>query len=246
MLPPLLKFVVAVLLAKAAEETKSGGQWVEVLKVTITALGPIVAAVIVSIAGAWITHRYAAQRARAEQDAINTRHANEITAENTRHANEIKAENARHANELAAIAARQEKELEVLQKRYEFDRESAWRSHAIELAKLEMQRKLEEWKTKPDGQKNPIWPSTMDFLAAYRDLQELNDTPPGVVWQRIYTQRIARPRASADPAPPVVVTEGATDQAGGRAGSGEGDVAGTGQGTDVDVGGSLKGGGNSG
>src|SRR5262245_8886732 len=57
-----------------------------------------------------------------------------------------------------------------LSRRDQQDREAQWRSHAIELTKLDLERKL---KTRREGDSNPIRPSILDFLANYRDLQEL-------------------------------------------------------------------------
>jgi len=48
-------------------------------------------------------------------------------------------------------------------------RESDWRNHAVELTKLDLQRKLASWT--PD--KGPLRPTILDFLANYRDLQQL-------------------------------------------------------------------------
>ena len=49
------------------------------------------------------------------------------------------------------------------------EKESQWRSHAIELAKLDMERQLAT--RKPN---ESIRPSILDFLANYRDLKELD------------------------------------------------------------------------
>src|SRR5258708_6140327 len=68
----------------------------------------------------------------------------------------------------------------VLTKRYTIrrdqqDRESQWRSHAIELARLDLQRKLA---TRKPEEMAKLRPSILDFLANYRDLQELGQKSP--------------------------------------------------------------------
>jgi hypothetical protein len=51
------------------------------------------------------------------------------------------------------------------------DREVEWRKHAIELTKLGLDRKL---KTRSSSDTRPMGPSILDFLANYRDLQDLD------------------------------------------------------------------------
>lgn len=86
------------------------------------------------------------------------------------------------------------------------DRESQWRSHAVELTKLEVQRKLEAFKT--GGQ--PLRPTILDFLANYRDLQELGETTPKDLYLKILKDRVCLPEASpstrVDDSKPVVGT----------------------------------------
>jgi len=65
------------------------------------------------------------------------------------------------------------------------DKESEWRSHAIELTKLDAQRKLKAWK---EGES--IRPFILDFLANYRDLQELDGKAPGELYSKILRDRI--------------------------------------------------------
>lgn len=66
------------------------------------------------------------------------------------------------------------------------DRESEWRKHALELTKLDLERKL---KTRQDFQANPVRPSILDFLANYRDLQELGSKSPKELYEIITEQR---------------------------------------------------------
>lgn len=75
--------------------------------------------------------------------------------------------------------------------RNEQDRESQWRSHAVELTKLEAERLL---KTRKEGQ--PIAPFILTFLAHYRDLSELGritlgSKTPAELYRKIKNDRIA-------------------------------------------------------
>lgn len=79
------------------------------------------------------------------------------------------------------------------------DREVEWRKHAIELTKLDLERKL---KTRVPTDKNPIRPSILDFLANYRDLQELGEKTPKELYKLIMRQRITVPASSDNPASP--------------------------------------------
>ncbi|WP_454852757.1 hypothetical protein [Rhizobium binxianense] len=54
------------------------------------------------------------------------------------------------------------------------DREAEWRKHALELSKLDLERRL---KTYVAGKSQRMRPSILDFLANYRDLQELGTKP---------------------------------------------------------------------
>ena len=98
----------------------------------IGAIGTILAALIVGVAGGLISHRYA--RERDQQD-----------------------------------------------------KESQWRQHAIELTKLDLERKL---KSQPPETATPLRPSILDFLANYRDLQELGERTPRELYQKIMDTRI--------------------------------------------------------
>jgi putative Ig domain-containing protein len=76
------------------------------------------------------------------------------------------------------------------------DREVEWRKHAIELTKLDLDRKL---KTRAAGDTSPLRPSILDFLANYRDLQELGDRSPRQLYEIISTARItSRPLQIGD------------------------------------------------
>ncbi len=70
------------------------------------------------------------------------------------------------------------------------DKEMEWRNHAIELTKLDLERKIKARKAE-DSQ--PIRPSILDFLANYRDLQELGDTTPKDLYLKIESSRIKKP-----------------------------------------------------
>jgi hypothetical protein len=82
------------------------------------------------------------------------------------------------------------------------DKESQWRSHAIELTKLDLQRQLwtREHRERAgsgvegaamDGE--PLRPSILDFLANYRDLHELGTRTPAELYDKILRDRIERP-----------------------------------------------------
>jgi hypothetical protein len=55
------------------------------------------------------------------------------------------------------------------------DKEGQWRAHAIELAKLDLERKLKRFAA---DSSIPLRPSVLDFLANYRDLLELDKVSP--------------------------------------------------------------------
>jgi hypothetical protein len=73
------------------------------------------------------------------------------------------------------------------------DREVEWRKHAIELTKLDLERKL---KTRPVTGAGPLRPGILDFLANYRDLQELGKKTPAQLYKTIEETRISRPAAA--------------------------------------------------
>lgn len=77
------------------------------------------------------------------------------------------------------------------------DREAEWRKHALELTKLDLERKL---KSGRDLRAQPLRPSILDFLANYRDLQELGGSSPKDLYNTILSKRLAGRPA---PAPPV-------------------------------------------
>ena|SRR6185437_12568872 len=76
------------------------------------------------------------------------------------------------------------------------DREVEWRKHAIELTKLDLDRKL---KTRSTTETQPIRPSILDFLANYRDLQDLDKASPRDLYVTIQAMRIKKkaPEAAA-------------------------------------------------
>ena len=76
------------------------------------------------------------------------------------------------------------------------DREVEWRKHAIELTKLEVDRKL---KSGRDFSVYPLRPSILDFLANYRDLQELGTKTPAALYKEITEKRIKPLPASSKP-----------------------------------------------
>ena len=69
------------------------------------------------------------------------------------------------------------------------DREVEWRKHALELTKLDLERRL---KTYVVGESQPLRPSILDFLANYRDLQELGTKTPSDLYTTIKERRITR------------------------------------------------------
>ena len=72
------------------------------------------------------------------------------------------------------------------------DKESQWRQHAIELAKLDLTRKT----FSPTPRPHPLRPSILDFLANYRDLKELDYRTPKDLYLLIEDQRISTPPAT--------------------------------------------------
>jgi zinc finger protein len=77
------------------------------------------------------------------------------------------------------------------------DRESQWRSHAIEITKLDAQRLMAASNSATDG---PLEPFILTFLANYRDLTELGTRSPKDLYLKILADRIEVP----DPAPSKV------------------------------------------
>ncbi|TPN48565.1 hypothetical protein [Mesorhizobium sp. B1-1-7] len=67
------------------------------------------------------------------------------------------------------------------------DREVEWRKHAIELTKLDLERRL---KARAAGKIAPLRPSILDFLANYRDLQDLGKLSPTDLYKKIEADRI--------------------------------------------------------
>jgi Putative Ig domain len=66
------------------------------------------------------------------------------------------------------------------------DKEVEWRKHAIELTKLDLERKINAASITP-----PLRPAILDFLANYRDLQELGVKTPKDLYQDIKSKRIS-------------------------------------------------------
>lgn len=75
------------------------------------------------------------------------------------------------------------------------DKEVEWRNHAIELTKLDLERKL---RTRGKHDSRPLRPSIMDFLANYRDLQELGEKSPKELYLKIERDRITKPKSQDD------------------------------------------------
>lgn len=94
----------------------------------------------------------------------------------------------------------------VLGPRDRQDREAEWRKHAIELSKLDLDRKL---KTRAPDDTTPLRPSILDFLANYRDLQELGTKSPKELYLHIEEKRIAARAKPATPEPEPVPLTGA-------------------------------------
>lgn len=96
------------------------------------------------------------------------------------------------------------------------DREVEWRKHAVELTKLDLDRKI---RTRPPGDTRSLRPSILDFLANYRDLQELGATTPKDLYLKIERDRIADNAQT-----PVAPKPAPTDRA--AAGTGDADIVG--------------------
>lgn len=69
-------------------------------------------------------------------------------------------------------------------------REAWWRGHALELTKLDLERAL---KTRSPRSAEPLRPGVLDFLANYRDLQQLGELTPAELYTRIREKRINEP-----------------------------------------------------
>ncbi|EIG61246.1 hypothetical protein [Bradyrhizobium sp. WSM1253] len=79
------------------------------------------------------------------------------------------------------------------------DREVEWRKHAIELTKLDLDRKL---KTRAPTDTRPLRPSILDFLANYRDLQDLDKASPRDLYATILAMRIKKQNTTTpEPSP---------------------------------------------
>lgn len=69
------------------------------------------------------------------------------------------------------------------------DKEGHWRTHAIELAKLDLERKLKRFAA---DSSIPLRPSVLDFLANYRDLLELDKVSPRALYLNIVENRVTQ------------------------------------------------------
>jgi hypothetical protein len=89
------------------------------------------------------------------------------------------------------------------------DKESEWRSHAIELTKLDAERMIELRRTDSTRKLQPL---VLAFLANYRDLQDLNTMSPKDLYLKIKRDRIIEkeppPKEGATPPPDDVEGSG--------------------------------------
>ena len=81
------------------------------------------------------------------------------------------------------------------------DKEAEWRKHAIELTKLDLEGKL---RTRAETDKRPPRPSVLNFLANYRDLQELGTKTPTDLYLEIRARRTNTPESAALPTAPAI------------------------------------------
>lgn len=81
------------------------------------------------------------------------------------------------------------------------DREAQYRTHAVELTKLEAARKLKRYELNPTAQTYPRT-SILDFLANYRDLKQLDYKDPGVLYIEIPEKRTEQPDQDLTPSVP--------------------------------------------
>lgn len=88
----------------------------------------------------------------------------------------------------------------LLSARDKMDREVEWRKHALELSKLDLERML---KSGRDFKVHPLRPSIMDFLANYRDLQELGSKSPKELYLDIKDKRTNPPPTVVPTATPI-------------------------------------------
>lgn len=155
-----------MLVAALARPTARNKELLELFKVVVGAAGPILAALIVGIAGTYIAHYYTNERERQTRQAADNRHKQDLEAANLRH----------------------ELDVAALKERHQLDKESEWRKHSVELTKLDFERKLKNW----DPSQGSLRPVILDFLAVYRDLKELDFTSPSDLYKRISQKRITK------------------------------------------------------
>lgn len=74
------------------------------------------------------------------------------------------------------------------------DKEAEWRSHAIEITKLDAVRLIELHKNDASRELEPL---ILEFLANYRDLRDLNTMSPKALYLKIDSDRIDRHNASS-------------------------------------------------
>ena len=67
------------------------------------------------------------------------------------------------------------------------EKEAQWRDHAIELTKLDLERKLKRYEV---DRTISLRPSILDFLANYRDLLDLDKVAPKALYLDILETRI--------------------------------------------------------
>ena len=91
------------------------------------------------------------------------------------------------------ISSRQNKE------RDKQDKESQWRSHAIELTKLEAEKQLKVFEVTGSGE---LRPSIVDFLAYYRDLQKLGKMSVDQLFKEIEQYHTEVVKAGGPPSSP--------------------------------------------
>jgi hypothetical protein len=115
------------------------------------------------------------------------------------------------------------------------DKESQWRRHAIELTKLDLERKIHALQGSlpqparqtvidallgrpgtPEEEHKPsprLRPSILDFLANYRDLQELGQRSPAELYRKILEVRISEdPQEKGDSGIEPSKPDGSTDK----------------------------------
>jgi len=88
------------------------------------------------------------------------------------------------------------------------DRESEWRSHAVELAKVENERLIEARKNNPNIK---LEPTIFNFLALYRDLHLLNDMTVEELYAKIVANNLIEPKEEPTAVRAVAACAGPND-----------------------------------